>query len=98
MVKLTLFQAGYCTAPEHLLQRGGRRADVKLPALFALIEHPQAGYVLFDTGYSRRFYTETAGGLNRLYGKMTPVTVHEADEARTQLAARGIAPARFNRC
>lgn len=90
MVKLTLFQAGYCTAPEHLLQRGGRRVEVKLPALFALIEHPKAGYVLFDTGYSRRFYEETAHGWNQLYGKITPVTVEEADEARTQLAARGI--------
>jgi glyoxylase-like metal-dependent hydrolase (beta-lactamase superfamily II) len=90
MVKLTLFQAGYCTAPEHILQRGGRRVEVKLPALFALIEHPQVGYVLFDTGYSRRFYEETARGLNWLYGKITPVTVQEEDEAQAQLAARGI--------
>lgn len=90
MVNLTLFQAGYCTAPEHLLQQGGRHIDVKLPALFALIEHPAAGYILFDTGYSHRFYRETERGWNRLYGKMTPVTLQEEDEAQAQLAAHGI--------
>src|SRR5687768_10084410 len=92
MVKLTLLSAGYCTAPEHVLQRGGRHADVRLPALFALIEHPEAGYILYDTGYSRRFYDETARGLNSLYARVTPVTVREEDEAVAQLAGRRIAP------
>ncbi len=90
MVKLTLFQAGYCTAPEHLLQRRGRRVEVKLPALFALIEHPKFGYILFDTGYSRRFYEETSRGWNWLYGKITPVTIDERNEAQAQLARQGI--------
>lgn len=88
----TILSAGYCTAPEHILQRGGSHRHVRMPAMFALLQHPQHGNILFDTGYSHRYFTATAHYPEKLYANITPVTLTDADEAKTQLAQRGIAP------
>ncbi len=90
-MKFTLLSVGHCTAPEHILQRGGSHRHVRLPALFALLEHPQHGNILFDTGYSYRFFAATAQYPEKLYATITPVTLNEAEEAKSQLARRGIA-------
>ena len=52
---------GWTTAPEAVVLRGGslfRR--VKFHATAVLLEHPVAGWVLFDTLYSSRFFEETS--------------------------------------
>ena len=91
-MKLTLLEAGYCTAPEHFTRGTGSWRPARLPALFALLEHPRFGMVLFDTGYGLRFFTETRTFPASLYPKVTPVTLREADLAVNQLAQRGLAP------
>ncbi|CAM3627953.1 hypothetical protein BRIN106911_22515 [Brevibacillus invocatus] len=58
-VKVTLFEAGSCTQSESMTIRGGERRSIRIPALFACIEHPRLGPILFDTGYSQRFFTDT---------------------------------------
>lgn len=90
---LTLLQAGYTTAPEAIILRGGRWQKIKIPALLGLIEHPRRGPILFDTGYGPRFFSETRRWPASLYPKITPVTLAATDTAAAQLAARGIAPA-----
>lgn len=90
-VKLTLLATGYCTQSEHMLFRDGQRKTVQFPALIALMEHPTAGPILFDTGYSERFFTETQRFPASLYRRLTPVYLRPEETAVRQLAARGIA-------
>jgi len=91
-VKLRLLAAGACRHPEALTLRGGTFRPVSFPAGFACIEHPAYGIVLFDTGYSSRFFTETARLPAALYRWITPVSYREEDSAASQLRALGIAP------
>jgi glyoxylase-like metal-dependent hydrolase (beta-lactamase superfamily II) len=90
--KVSIFAAGFCTCPEHIAIQGGRWRNIRFPAMFALLEHPRFGAMLFDTGYSYRFFNETRHFPNRLYQMITPVTLHEEQLAVNQLAARGLKP------
>ena len=36
-----------------------KQENIKFHALFAIINHPKLGWILFDTGYTKRFYEET---------------------------------------
>lgn len=91
-IKLMIRAAGYCTHPEWLTLRGGALRSVPFPAGFACILHPKHGPVLFDTGYSQRFFEETARLPNALYRYITPVIYRDEDSAESQLRAAGIAP------
>ncbi len=91
-MKIRVLHAGYCTAPEHVAMHGGRWRTIHFPAMFALLEHPRFGPMLFDTGYSYRFFEETRRFPNRFYRFMTPVTLHEEDLVVNQLAGFNIRP------
>jgi glyoxylase-like metal-dependent hydrolase (beta-lactamase superfamily II) len=91
-MQLTLLQSGYCRCPEHLARGRGPWGNIRFPALFALIEHPRFGRLLFDTGYSTAFFTATRRLPYRLYRHLTPVTLREEETAVSQLAARGLRP------
>ncbi|MBL8077341.1 MAG: MBL fold metallo-hydrolase [Anaerolineales bacterium] len=91
-MKINILHAGYCTAPEHLAISGGRWKTIHFPAMFALLQHPTFGSMLFDTGYSYRFFDETKKLPIRLYRWMTPVTLHEEDLLVNQLVTFGIRP------
>lgn len=85
-MKINILHAGYCVAPEHIAIRGGRWRRIHFPAMFALLRHPQFGAMLFDTGYSYRFFDETQKFPNRFYRWITPVTLREEDLLANQLA------------
>ena len=85
-MKIDILHAGYCTAPEHLAIRGGRWRSIRFPAMFALFRHPTFGAMLFDTGYSFRFFDETIRFPRRIYRWMTPVTLCEEDLIANQLS------------
>lgn len=89
-VELELLAAGYCRHPEFLTLSGGTIRPVSFPAGFALITHPERGYILFDTGYSARFFRETQKLPALLYRWITPVIFKEEDSALNQLKRRGI--------
>lgn len=80
-VELYLGAAGYCTHPEVLTLKGGSIRPVQFPAGFACIIHPVHGAMLLDTGYSSRFFDETARLPNALYRYITPVVYQEEDSA-----------------
>ncbi|MFH2008319.1 MAG: MBL fold metallo-hydrolase [bacterium] len=90
-VERTLLRAGVCRVPERAVRAGGGLRIVELPALFALLRHPEQGAVLFDTGYSQRFHAATRRLPYRLYRWLTPVAIRPEETAAAQLAARGIA-------
>lgn len=91
-VPTTLFVAGHTIAPLWALGREGGWKKTRVPAMFALLEHPSEGPVLYDTGYSTHFHEATSAWPYKLYAKLTPVDVQPADDAATQLAARGVDP------
>lgn len=58
------------------------------PAKVVLIKHKQVGYILVDTGYSRRVYEN--GWRSKIYNKLNETTVGEKDLIINQLATDGI--------
>ncbi len=91
-MKINILNAGYCTAPEHIAIHGGRWRTIHFPAMFALLRHPKFGAMLFDTGYSYRFFDETKKFPKRFYRWMTPVTLHEEDLVVNQLLTFDLRP------
>lgn len=89
-VKLYLNYAGYCYARESHAIRNGSNRKIKFHALFGLIEHPQQGWILYDTGYTRRFYTATRNFPQSIYAGLTRVVVTEEDEVKSQIERLGL--------
>ena len=96
-LKITILHAGYCTAPEHIAIQGGAWKHIHFPAMFAVLEHPRFGPMLFDTGYSQRFFDATRNFPYRLYRWMTPVTLREEELAIHQLSTFNIKPSDITR-
>lgn len=91
-IKLHLGYAGFCYAKENDAIRDGKRRKIKFQALWGLIKHPESGYILFDTGYTERFYKETNRFPNKIYALITKVVVTKDDTVKSQLKASGIDP------
>lgn len=89
-VKLKLFQGGYCTHQERMVLRTGRKEQIRFPSMFALIEHPKHGYILYDTGYSPRFHEATKYFPASIYARLTPVFIEIEQTAIQQLAKHQI--------
>lgn len=75
MIEYQLFEAGYCKHCERMTLKSGRMQQCDYPALCALIKHPKQGYILFDTGYSERFFQLTQKFPFSLYRRLTPVVL-----------------------
>lgn len=88
---LTVLRVGHCTHPECLALRGGAWRNDTFPALVGLIRHPDAGALLFDTGYAEHFLRATDGLPERLYRWATPVTLPPEECLLPQLARHGLA-------
>lgn len=91
-VTLRGFRVGHCRHPQAMTIRGGRWAPVAFPALAFLIDHPDEGPILFDTGYDPAFWTATAPMPERLYRVATPPTLPPGAALADQLGARGVEP------
>ncbi|MBI2785744.1 MAG: MBL fold metallo-hydrolase [Legionella longbeachae] len=78
MIEYQLFEAGFCKHCERMTLKNGRFKQCEYPALCALIKHPQQGYILFDTGYSNRFYKLTQKFPFSIYRRLTPVVLHKS--------------------
>lgn len=88
---LTVLRVGHCTHPECLALRGGGLRSATFPALVGLIRHPDAGALLFDTGYADHFLRATDAFPERLYRWATPVTLPPEECLLPQLARHGLA-------
>jgi glyoxylase-like metal-dependent hydrolase (beta-lactamase superfamily II) len=89
-VKLSFIKVGFCRHPEWIAIRGGSFKSTNFPALVAVIDHPKHGIILFDTGYSDRFFAETRSFPNRFYSMLTPVSLQDFGSAKAQLILKGI--------
>lgn len=68
-----LLDTGFCTAHERMMLRGGSAKQIECHALVALIQHPQHGWGLWDTGYAPRMLAETTRLPWSLYRRATPL-------------------------
>lgn len=89
MIEYQLFEAGYCKHCQRMTLQNGHLKQCEYPALCALIKHPQKGYVLFDTGYSDRFYQLTKKFPFSVYRHLTPVVLKKS--LKQQLEEQNIA-------
>lgn len=89
---LRLLEAGSCSHPERIVRRRGRWAPIRFPATVGVLRHPDRGWILFDAGYSPRFFELTRRWPWRLYRWVTPVRCGPRDPAVVQLRALGIDP------
>lgn len=90
VTKVFLGEAGYCLARLDHAEYGSPKKTISFGALFALILHPQAGYILFDTGYTQRFYQATSSYPNRIYANITKVFISPMEEVKSQLEMAGV--------
>jgi len=89
-VELKISKAGYCIAGGHHAERGAPKKNIQFNAVFTLIKHPSKGYILFDTGYSKRFFEATKSFPYNIYAKITKVVLNEGEEVVEQLREKGI--------
>ena len=85
-----LFKVGHCRQLERLTCRTAPWGLCNFPALVALITHPDKGHILFDTGYSQNFFTQTQAFPERAYRYATPISLFPHEPLKNQLAAAGI--------
>lgn len=93
----TVLSDGWTEAHEAIAIAGGSwRKKVRFHATAVLLEHATHGRVLFDTGYSQRFFEETARWPYRAYRLATPVTMTETRGILGVLEARGVSAETVN--
>ena len=66
-VHVKYLRVGQCRHLECIAARGGRLAMIDFPSFCGLIRHPSEGWMLFDTGYSERFFDSTRKFPQKLY-------------------------------
>lgn len=89
-VTYELYYTGFCLASESIAIRNGRRKPIRFHANCVLIKHPEEGYVLFDTGYSARFYEVTRKWPEKMQALATPATIAKSWSIVAQLEEKGI--------
>ena len=75
-----------------MTREGASWRSVEFPALVALILHPDAGPILFDTGYDPAFLAATHRLPERAYRWLTPVQLPDGADAASQCRALGVDP------
>jgi len=91
--KIQFFSSGYCTGNRKHIHKGEHSEKLIFHALWALIEHSELGYIVFDTGYTSRFYDVTKKFPYKLYKWATPVYHEEKQSCKNTLLSKGIRPA-----
>ena len=85
-------RVGSCRHFERFANRDAPWTLTTFPAYCALIAHPSRGWMLFDTGYARRFFPATQRLPQRLYRTLIPVTLSQEEELASQLVRYGVEP------
>jgi glyoxylase-like metal-dependent hydrolase (beta-lactamase superfamily II) len=91
-VTLHWLRVGHCRQLEALARRGGPWRPVDFPSYVGAIRHPDAGWVLFDTGYADHFLAATNPFPERLYRWLLPVRLPATEQLTAQLGRLGVEP------
>jgi glyoxylase-like metal-dependent hydrolase (beta-lactamase superfamily II) len=92
VTNIVLLSSGYCIASTRYVFPDEPPSKVRFYATWALIDHPLLGKILFDTGYSHRFYESTRWPPNRIYRWVTPVFHQNEESCLNQLLSLGVDP------
>jgi glyoxylase-like metal-dependent hydrolase (beta-lactamase superfamily II) len=93
-IEWTALSDGWTEAPEAAVLPGGSwRNRIRFHAVAFLLRHPESGPILVDTGYSPRFFAETAKFPARIYRGITKVTLTDEGGIAARVALEGIDPA-----
>lgn len=87
-----ILKSGYCYQNELCSIAKGKNHKTKFFAMAVLINHPQKGYILYDTGYSEYFYSAAKKFPYSLYGKITPVVIDDKTSLKNKLLKLNISP------
>jgi len=91
-IQIKLFTSGFCTANKKHVFPDEPSQKIRFCATWALIQHPELGNILFDTGYHERFFKATQSFPNRIYRWVTPVFHNPEESCFNQLKANHISP------
>jgi glyoxylase-like metal-dependent hydrolase (beta-lactamase superfamily II) len=89
-VHLHYLRVGQCQHLECVAARGGRMKLIEFPSFCGLIRHPDAGWILFDTGYADHFFQATQKFPEKLYRLALPVKLSDEERLLAQLQCLGI--------
>jgi len=84
-LSLNFYASGYCSAHASVVNPKEGKGKTTFYAVWALLNIPNIGYVLFDTGYSEAFENATNPFPDRLYRWATPVTIKKDETAKSIL-------------
>jgi glyoxylase-like metal-dependent hydrolase (beta-lactamase superfamily II) len=90
MIDIQFFATGYCEQSHTFVFPKEKPKRVRFYAFYALLRHPNAGYLLFDTGYSLRNHEAAKHFPYSLYEKLVPVQIESIDIAVRQLEHQSI--------
>ena len=82
-VQLTIRSSGHCFAEGHHVMKGAPKTPVRFEAIWAEIDHPTQGKILYDTGYTWRFLDATKRFPQRIYAELTKVSILPAGKMDT---------------
>lgn len=91
-IHIELYSSGYCLAKNCYVIPGDSSEKIPFHAVWALISHPFLGKILFDTGYSNRFYSATRHFPHRMYRWITPVFHRQEASCLSQLLRKKLSP------
>jgi glyoxylase-like metal-dependent hydrolase (beta-lactamase superfamily II) len=91
-IEVKVFNTTWIRTRKTLLLEGAKFEPIEVPTLFAVIIHPQKGFILFDTGHHTQFYKATRKFPYRLNSIITPCDLKEENNASNQLSKIGIHP------
>lgn len=86
---LKIISCGSCRHPELMTRKNASLFPADFPSLVGIIEHPDQGLILFDTGYDQAFFEATQTFPERFYRWTTPVTIEEGETALSQIQKLG---------
>jgi glyoxylase-like metal-dependent hydrolase (beta-lactamase superfamily II) len=88
-VDVHLFSVGHCRNSAWFVESGPFFQQLHLPAMVAVIRHPEAGVILFDTGYGKPLVNATSLPA-RLYRALLPFRFKEEDSIPYHLWSLGL--------
>ncbi len=87
--RLKIAACGSCKHPEFMTLKNASLCPTAFPSLVGIIEHPDEGVILFDTGYDHAFFEATRTFPERLYRWTAPLTLGDDQNALSQLKKMG---------
>ena len=90
--EIKILKSGYYIKPDRQNILYGKVNERKSHAGFALIKHPQLGYILFDTGFSRYFEDATKEYPYHLCSKYINISLEAENNILVQLSILSVNP------